>query len=161
MRAILWATMLTLATTTAGAEQVGTPCQCISYELLPTMTPQEMEAARRVLAKFSTRGARSFRPAFGDISFADRQAGHPGDGILDGALVVKNLESDPADQPGAGAGFAAQPLARRAERPDAAAKRSRPSLRPSYPCRCRSRQSSTHRPRRSRQRPRRRPSPDW
>ena len=44
------------------------------------------------------------RPAgggdIGDVGFADRQAGHPGDGILDAAATVENLERDPVDQRG-------------------------------------------------------------
>jgi hypothetical protein len=51
---IVCAALLLAATTTDAAERIGTPCQCIPRELLPTMTPQEMEAARRLLGNPST-----------------------------------------------------------------------------------------------------------
>jgi hypothetical protein len=62
--------MLALAATTMeAAERIGTPCQCIQRELLPTMTPEEMEAARRMLANpFTTESERR--------AFIQRQAGN-------------------------------------------------------------------------------------
>jgi hypothetical protein len=52
---------LAAATTAEAAEQIGTPCQCIPREFLPTMTPQRMEAARSALANPFTTASGGFR----------------------------------------------------------------------------------------------------
>jgi hypothetical protein len=60
MKSIIACAVMALTTTLAGvAEQIGTPCQCIPREFLPTMTPQQMEAARSALASpFTTESER-------------------------------------------------------------------------------------------------------